>query len=83
MPPFSDMLQSAALVTTEVSEDRSASITRVTRIDELGIKFAITKNRRTLRSTTDRQRHIPEDGILLSHSSESLKSYTTSTGWAL
>jgi hypothetical protein len=83
MLPFSEMLQSAALVTTDVSEERSASITRVTRIGELGIKFAITNNQRTLRSTTARQRHIPEDGILLSHRSESLKSYTASTGWAL
>jgi hypothetical protein len=37
------------LVRTDVSEDRSASIIRVTRIDELGTTLAITSNRRTLR----------------------------------
>jgi hypothetical protein len=33
--------------------------------------------------TTPTHRHIPQDGILHSHSPESLKSYITLTGWTL
>jgi hypothetical protein len=36
-------------VRTDVSEDRSASIIKVTRIAELGTTLAITSNRRMLR----------------------------------
>jgi hypothetical protein len=43
----SGMLRSVALVRTDVSEDLSASIIRVTRIGELGT-LAVTSNRRTL-----------------------------------
>jgi glycyl-tRNA synthetase (class II) len=46
------MLRRVALVRTDVSEDRTASIIRVTRIDELGTKLAVTINRRTLRRNT-------------------------------
>jgi hypothetical protein len=42
------MLRRVALVKTDVSEDLSASIIRVTRIGELGT-LAVTSNRRTLR----------------------------------
>jgi hypothetical protein len=42
------MLCHVALVRTDVSEELSASIIRVTRIDELGT-LAVTSNRRTLR----------------------------------
>jgi hypothetical protein len=52
------MLRRVALVGTDISEKRSASIITVTRIDELGTTLAVTSNRRTLRN-------IPEDGILL------------------
>jgi hypothetical protein len=38
-----------ALVRTDVSEELSASIIRVTRIGELGTTLALTSNRRTLR----------------------------------
>jgi hypothetical protein len=38
-----------ALVTADVSEERSASFIRVTRIGELGTTLAITSNRQTLR----------------------------------
>jgi hypothetical protein len=41
------MLRRVALVRTEVSEEFSASIVRVTKIDELGT-LAVTSNRRTL-----------------------------------
>jgi hypothetical protein len=46
-----------ALVRTNISEECSASILRVTRIGELGTSLAITSNRRTLPN-------IPENGIL-------------------
>jgi hypothetical protein len=52
------------LVRTDVSEELSASIIRVTRIGEVGITFAVTT-----------RRNIPEDAILQSHSREDLKAY--------
>jgi hypothetical protein len=42
------MLRRVALVRIDDSEDLSASIIRVTRIDELGTTLALTSNRRTL-----------------------------------
>jgi hypothetical protein len=75
------MLRSVALVRTDVTEDISASFTRVTRIGELGTTLAVTSNRRTLRRNgisvliRATRRNIPEDAILLSHRRESLKSY--------
>jgi hypothetical protein len=45
----SGMLRRVALVRTDVSEELSASIIRVTRI-ELGTTLAVTSNRRTLRA---------------------------------
>jgi hypothetical protein len=45
----SGMLRRVVLVRTDVSEERSASIIRVTRIGWLGTTLAITSNRRTLR----------------------------------
>jgi hypothetical protein len=41
----SGMLRRLALVRTDVSEELSASIIRVTRIDELGKTLAVTSNR--------------------------------------
>jgi hypothetical protein len=46
---FSRMLRRVALVRTDVSEEFSASITRVTRIVELET-LAVTSNRRAVRS---------------------------------
>jgi hypothetical protein len=43
----SGMLHSAALVKTDVSEELSASLIRLTRIGELGTALAVTSNRRT------------------------------------
>jgi hypothetical protein len=40
------MLRRMALVRTDVSEERIASIIRVTRIGELGTTLAVTSNRR-------------------------------------
>jgi hypothetical protein len=42
------MLHRVALVRTDVSEERSASFIRVTRIGELGTALAVTSNIRTL-----------------------------------
>jgi hypothetical protein len=44
----SGMLRRVALVRTNVSEELTASIIRVTRISELGTTLAVTSNRRTL-----------------------------------
>jgi hypothetical protein len=41
--PASGMLRRVALVRTDVSEELSASIIRVTRIGELGTTLAVTK----------------------------------------
>jgi hypothetical protein len=41
------MLRRMTLVRTDVSEELSASIIRVTRIGELGTTIAVTSNRRT------------------------------------
>jgi hypothetical protein len=46
------MLRHVALVRTEVSEEPSASINRVTRIGELGTTLAVIINRCTLRRIT-------------------------------
>jgi hypothetical protein len=46
------MLRRVALVRTDVSEELSASVIRVTRIGELGTTLAVISNRRTLRRNT-------------------------------
>jgi hypothetical protein len=57
----SEMLRRVALVRTDLSEELSASFTRVTRIGELGTTPAATSNRRTSVLTRAIQRNIPED----------------------
>jgi hypothetical protein len=47
------MLRSVALVRTDVSEELSAFIIGVTRIDELETTSAVTSNRRTLRRNSN------------------------------
>jgi hypothetical protein len=74
------MLGRVALVRTDGSKEHIASITRVTRICELGTTLAVTSNRSTLRAT---RRNIPEDGILHNHRRENLRYYIVLTGWAL
>jgi hypothetical protein len=46
------MLGRVALVRTDVSEERNASIIKGTRIGEVGTTLAVTSNRRTLRRNT-------------------------------
>jgi demethoxyubiquinone hydroxylase (CLK1/Coq7/Cat5 family) len=48
---FSVMLRRVALVRTDVSEELSASVIRVTQIGELGATQAVTSIRRTLRAS--------------------------------
>jgi hypothetical protein len=48
----SRMLRRAALVRTDVSEERSTSFIRVTGVGELGTTLAVTSNRHTLRRNT-------------------------------
>jgi hypothetical protein len=50
MPSFG-MLRRVALVLTDVSDVRSASLLRVTRIGELETMLAITSSRRTPRAS--------------------------------
>jgi hypothetical protein len=61
--PSSGMLRRIALVRTDVSEELSASIIRVTRIGEQGTTLAVTSNRRTLRRNTEFIDYChPDDG---------------------
>jgi hypothetical protein len=46
----SGMLRRVDLIRTDVSEELSASIIRVTKISELGTTLALTSNRHRLRS---------------------------------
>jgi hypothetical protein len=54
----SGMLRRVALVRTDVSEERSASIIRVTRIGVLGTTLAVTTHRGTLRRNTVLLRNV-------------------------
>jgi hypothetical protein len=67
----SGILRRVALVRTDVSEKLSASLIRVTRIDELGTTLAVTSNRRTLAN-------VPSSPILVTLMKEALSSSETS-----
>jgi hypothetical protein len=63
------MLRHVALVRTEVSEERSATIIRLIIISELGTTIAVTSNRRTLwrnnMSPWWRRRYVPPKRLFL------------------
>jgi hypothetical protein len=76
----SEMLRRVALVRTDVSEELTASIIRVTRIDELGT-LAVTSNRRTLRRNSQllvTASVVPSSPILITLMKEALCSPETS-----
>jgi hypothetical protein len=73
----SGMLRLVALVRTDVSEEISASIIRVTRVGELGTTLAASSSETSVLTRATR-RNIPED-ILHSHRRENLKSYIKNT----
>jgi hypothetical protein len=52
----SGMLRRVGLVRTDVTEELSASLIKVTRIGELGTTLAVISNRRTLRRNISSQR---------------------------
>jgi hypothetical protein len=76
------MLRRVALVRTDVSEERSASFIRVTRICELGTTLAVTSNRRTLWRNTSRllvtYSVVPNSPIFVTLMKEALRSTETS-----
>jgi hypothetical protein len=81
----SGMLRRVALVTTDISEELSASFIWVTRIGELEKTLAVTSNRRTLRRNTSSVRRllvtasvVPSSPILVTLMKEELSSSKTS-----
>jgi hypothetical protein len=85
----SGMLRRVALVSTDVSEKRSASFIRVTKISKLGTTLAVTINRPTLRRYTKlflrsvrrllvRASVVPSLPILITLMKEALSSSETS-----
>jgi hypothetical protein len=87
----SGMLRRVALVRTDVSEELSASIIRVTSTVNVipSSPIIVTLMLEALRSsewsglTRATRRNIPEDGILHSHRRETLRSYIVLTGWTV
>jgi hypothetical protein len=73
--PSSRRLCHVALIGTDVSEERSSSIIRETRIDGLGTTLALTNDRRTLRVTAN---IVPSSLILVTLMMEALRSSETS-----
>jgi hypothetical protein len=69
------MLRRLALVRTDVSEERSASSIRVTRIGELGRTLAVISNLRRLLVTAS---FVPSSPILVTLMKEALRSSETS-----
>jgi hypothetical protein len=81
----SGMLCHVTLVRADVSEERSASFIRVTKIGELGTMLAVTSNRRTLQRNTTCVRRLlvtagvaPSSPILVALMKEALSSSETS-----
>jgi hypothetical protein len=75
------MLRHVALVRTDVSQELSASIIRVTRIKKLGRTLVVTSNRRTLRRNTKllvKANFVPSSPILVTLMMEAPSSSETS-----
>jgi hypothetical protein len=66
--PSPGMRLRLALLRTDVSKDRIASIIRVTRIGDLGSTLEVTNNRSTLRHDVTSQRVIAVKASNLTHS---------------
>jgi hypothetical protein len=71
-------LRRVALVRTDVSEELSASIIRVTRISEIGTTLVVTRNRQTLRQLLVTVNVVPSSPILVTLMKEALHSSETS-----
>jgi hypothetical protein len=71
------MLRYVALVRTDVSEELSASIIRVTRIGELRIMLAVTSNLHSVRQLIV-MANVPSSPILVTLMMEGLSSFETS-----
>jgi hypothetical protein len=71
----SEMLRRVALVGTDVSEERSASIRVVSSSPILVTMMEVLSCSETSVLTIATWRNIPEDGVLHSHRRENLKSY--------
>jgi hypothetical protein len=76
--PSSGMLRHVALVRTEVSEELSSSIIRVTRIGELGTTLAVTSDRRMRCRLLLTVNVVPSSPILVTLMMEALISSETS-----
>jgi hypothetical protein len=75
------MLHRVALVRSNVSEERSASIVSMTRIGELGTTLAVSNDRPTLRNNTKllvTVNFLPNSPILVTLLMEALSSFETS-----
>jgi hypothetical protein len=68
------MLRRAALVRTDVSVERIASIIRVTRTGELGTMLSVTSNRRTLGALLVTDSVVPSSPVLVTLIKEALSS---------
>jgi hypothetical protein len=74
------MIRHVVLVRIEVSEERIASIIRVTRISELETTLAVTNNRSTLRRLLVTANVVPSSQIPVTLMMEAIASYGT---WVL
>jgi hypothetical protein len=70
----SGMLRRVALVITDVSEEHSASIIKVTRIGQLGTMLAVSSNRRTLPRNI--KKYSDEGGAMFLQNVGSYKNHT-------
>jgi hypothetical protein len=70
--PSSRILRRVALVRTDISEERSASVIKVTRFSEVVATLAVTINRRTLQRMLVTANVVPISPILVTLMMEEL-----------